>query len=68
MDSMTVNVTVPISNPEALFILLFKTLTPYTLAGFDLTIHSSNLLGCRRRPKLQMYVSSCFITNEKRIS
>jgi hypothetical protein len=27
----------------------FFKLPPYTLAGFDLTTHSSSLLGCRRR-------------------
>jgi hypothetical protein len=31
------------------FITLLKSSTPYTLAGFDLMTHSSNLLGGRRR-------------------
>jgi hypothetical protein len=32
-----------------LIIFIFKKLPPYTLAGFDLTTHSSSLLGIRRR-------------------
>jgi hypothetical protein len=31
----------------------FKKLPPYTLAGFDLTTHSSNLLDGRQRPHRQ---------------
>jgi hypothetical protein len=36
------------SNKELMINVFFQKLPPYTLAGFDLTTHSSSLLGGRR--------------------
>jgi hypothetical protein len=39
----------PTVSDSAFFQALKKKISPYTLAGFDLTIHSSSLLSGRRR-------------------